>query len=181
MSMNTLDTFLGGSCGGANAMLVRLTALAGGNRYTAKAVEFGASGTTQIASPELLEVTNLAEPSDAAGKLAPGADVVAVDVEGRWVTFVQSGGGAGATAARVTAALGGAAYRVREQVMNAAGQLVDKPGAADITAINLAELSLGPGGAVDAGTVVLITSVPAQGSSAAAYVFDHPTYAKYLT
>jgi hypothetical protein len=46
---------------------------------------------------------------------------------------------------------------------------------------NLAELSLGPGAAVDAGTIVLVTAIAdQQGGSAQQYVFDHPEYAKYL-
>jgi hypothetical protein len=75
---------------------------------------------------------------------------------------------------RVAAAATGAQYTVIEQVANGAG-FVDKPGASNITATNMAEATVGPGGAVDANTRVLVCSFGGN------YVFDHPVYAKYLS
>jgi hypothetical protein len=74
---------------------------------------------------------------------------------------------------RVVAAATGAQYTVIEQVANGAG-FVDKPSASNITATNMAEATVGPGGAVDANTRVLVCNFGGN------YVFDHPVYAKYL-
>jgi len=94
------------------------------------------------------------------------------------------GGGGGVTIfpARIVAPAAGAGnYTVREQVISAEGGFSDKPGAANLTATNLAELSLGAGAAVDDDTIVLVLTVADTGSPPTLrYVFDHPAYAKYL-
>jgi len=83
--------------------------------------------------------------------------------------------------AKIVSSQGGAAYTVREQTFNAQGNLIDKPGVSDVSAKNLAELTLGPGAAVDTGTIVVVAAVLDQASPPnMRYVFDHPTYAKYL-
>jgi len=164
----------------AGLQLVRLTALDADNRYTARPVEFDANGQTQFAGDATLTVTNLAEPADADGAVPAGTDAVAVDVEGRWIVFVRPAAPA-AFAARVIATGSGADYTVREQVGTGAGTFADKEGAPDLTAHNLAELSLGPGAAVDVDTIVLVTALTGTGEPPTVrYVFDHPAYAKYL-
>ena len=163
--------------GRAGVMLFRLTGLEGGNRYTALPVEFDADGATEPASDEPVTVTNLAEPADADGAIPAGTEAVGVDVEGRWVVFLRPVA-AGAFPARILASAGGAAYTVREQLATGPGQFTDKPGAADATAHNLAELSLGPGAAVEDDTIVLVTAL--SHGAETRHVFDHPAYAKYL-
>jgi len=81
--------------------------------------------------------------------------------------------------AKVVSSQGSAAYTVREQAITAAGSFVDKAGTSNVTAKNLAELTLGTGSAVDTGEIVLVTSVIDQADTVR-YIFDHPTYAKYL-
>jgi len=161
--------------------LVRLTACRGGNQYDALPIEFAADGTTHTASDRTLTVLNLAEPADAAGTVPAGTDVVALDVEGRWVAFVRQAASAASVAmpARIVAPLGQAKYTVRPQTCSAAGTFVDAAGAADLQAVNLAELSLGTGAAMDPGTIVLVSSL-ADAAGTTRYVFDHPAYAKYL-
>jgi hypothetical protein len=84
-------------------------------------------------------------------------------------------------AAKVVSSLGGSAYGVLEQVCTGAGSFADKSGAQQVTAHNLAELSLGPGAAVNTGTIVLAMAIPDTGNPPTTrYVFDHPAYAKYL-
>ncbi len=165
--------------------LVRITALLSGNRYSAMPVEFAADGSTQQAETETLTVTNLAEPADQPGDAPAGSEAVAIDVEGRWVIFLRQEQGSSSAAAmfpaRVVTSQGQAAYSVLEQECTGAGQFADRPGASAVTAHNLAELTLGPGGAVDDDTIVAVmeiadTSNPPQ----TRYVFDHPAYAKYL-
>lgn len=168
------------------ACLVRLVSLSAANRYTARAVEFTADGTTQFVSNDTLTVTNLAEPADTAGQLVADTEAVAIDVEGRWVIFVRLGGsGGGATAqfpAKVLSAQGQGLYTVREQAVSPAGSFSDAVGATNVTARNLAELTLGPGSALPDDTLVLVTAIEDTGSPATLrYVFDHPAYAKYLT
>jgi hypothetical protein len=166
--------------------LVRLVSLVAANRYTARPVEFAADGATQLVSDETFMVTNLAEPADAAGQLAADTEAVAIDAEGRWVIFVRVGqsGGGGATAqfpARVVISQGQALYTVREQAVSPAGTFSDTSGATNLTARNLAELTLGPGAAVPDDTMVLVTAVEDTGAPPTLrYVFDHPAYAKYL-
>jgi hypothetical protein len=81
----------------------------------------------------------------------------------------------------VASSLGGAVYSLVEQISEGPTGLADKPGGLSVAGRNLAELSLGPGAAVDAGTIVLVTAIADQQSaSSQQYVFDHPAYAKYL-
>jgi hypothetical protein len=166
----------GPACG---VRLVQVTALAGGNRYNADQVQFNTDGTTALWGGRPFLVTNLAEPASSGGQLSVGDQAVAIDVEGRWVVFVRSAQGASCVA-RVVAPTGASGYTVHEMVASGSG-FIDKPGAADIHACNLAEATLGPGGAIDAGTRIILQEIPAgDGSGAIQYVFDHPVYAKYL-
>ena len=161
--------------------LMRITQLDQGNRYLAQGVEFDSGGAATAVGGETFTVTNLAEPADSPGNLPLGSDVLALDVEGRWVTFVRMTANSAGFAARVTACLGAAAYSVREQSLTAQGAMQDKSGAIDVTAKNLAELSLGSGAAVDVGAIVLVCAYADSGSPATLrYFFDHPAYAKYL-
>lgn len=159
--------------------LVRLLSVEAGNRYAAEAVEFDDDGATSPAGPSLT-VTNLAEPADAAGQVPGGTDAVALDVEGRWVVFVRRTEGSSSFPARVLSWAGGGRYIVREQEATGPGSFADRPGAADVTACNLAELTLGPGAAVEPDTIVLVTSTR-EADGTVRHVFDHPTYAKYLS
>ena len=162
--------------------LVRISGLSGGNRYLADPVEFAPNHATRPAGADGITATNLAEPSDSAGVLAAGTEAVAIDVEGLWIIYVRPPAAASLCfAARVAGPLGGARYNLVEQISEGATGLADKPGGLNVIGQNLAELSLGPGAAVDPGTVVLVTAVAGQqGAPAQQYVFDHPAYAKYL-
>jgi hypothetical protein len=165
--------------------LVRILAVAQNNRYTAMPVEFASGGGTQQADEQTLTVTNLAEPADQTGQVPADTDAVAIDVEGRWIVFLRpespTEAAAAAFPAKIVSSLGGAAYGVLEQVCTGAGSFANKSGASQITAHNLAELSLGPGAAVNTGTIVLVISLTDTGSPPTLrYVFDHPAYAKYL-
>jgi len=165
--------------------LIRITELDENNRYTARPIEFDANGETRFVGDDTLVVTNLAEPADQSGEVPAGAEAIALDVEGRWVVFLTPGtdqeGTAGCFPAKVIASLGNAAYTVRRQSPTGAGTFADKQGAQDVTAYNLAELSLGPGAAVDTGQIVLVRSMDDTGTPPTTrFFFDHPAYAKYL-
>jgi hypothetical protein len=164
--------------------LVRILEVFQNNRYTAMPVEFDSDGATQPAEEQTLTVTNLAEPADSTGQVPSGTDAVALDVEGRWIVFLRQETAEGPSAsfpAKVVCSLGGSAYGVLEQVCTGAGSFADKSGAQQVTAHNLAELSLGPGAAVGTGTIVLAMAIPDTGNPPTTrYVFDHPAYAKYL-
>ena len=163
--------------------LVRLSGLSGGNRYHADPVEFGPDHTTRLAGADPITATNLAEPADSAGLLPLGTEAVAIDVEGLWIIYVRPPAKSSSPCfpARVAGALGGAVYSLVEQISLGSSGMTDKPGGMNVIARNLAELSLGPGAAVDGGTVVLVTAIADQESaSTQQYVFDHPAYAKYL-
>jgi len=165
---------------GRGVQLVRLMELDEANRYNARPVEFDADGATVLACDRQITVTNLAEPADAPGQIPTQTDAVALDVEGRWVTFIRPVGSA-CFPARIVQSLGGAAYTIIEQVATGPGTFADRQDTASLTAYNLAELSLGAGGAVDDDTIVLATTVTQDASPPVLrYVFDHPTYAKYL-
>lgn len=161
-------------------LLVRITAPDEGNRYTARPVEFDETGQTQPVGTDELTVTNLAEPASEGGSLPADTEALAVDIEGRWVIHVRR-----QTAifpARVISP-GAAAgrYTVLEQVVSSTGEFSDKPDAASVSAVNLAELSLGDGAAVDDDSIVLVTAIADTSEPPALrYVFDHPAYAKYL-
>jgi len=166
--------------------LVRLGELIAGNQYWATALEFNQSGQLVPTQEPAFRVINLAEPADAPGTIPPDTDAVALDAEGKWIIFIrpagQCSGGAGHTmVARVIASLGGGDYTVRLQDIDADGQWVDRSGADDLTAGNLAELSLGSGAAVDLNQRVVLTELDdLQEPPQKRHVFDHPVYAKYL-
>ncbi len=166
--------------------LIRITELDEDNRYTARPIEFDASGETQFAGEETLVVTNLAEPADQSGEVPAGSEAIALDLEGRWVVFLAPASdeeetSGGCFPAEVIASLGNAAYTVREQSPTGAGTFAGKGGTQNVTAYNLAELSLGPGAAVDTGEIVLVKSMADTGSpTTTRFFFDHPAYAKYL-
>jgi hypothetical protein len=93
--------------------------------------------------------------------------------------LLGAGGGGSAAApaaevAKVVALASGYSYTVRPQDWNAQTQaFVDRPGAADVTAKNLAEIGIGPGQMVDVGTYVVLHTM------GSIYVFSHSVFAKY--
>jgi len=167
--------------------LVRITELDEDNRYTARPIEFDADGETQVVGEDTLVVTNLAEPADQNGVVPADCEAIALDVEGRWVVFLapasdEQEDAGGCFPAKVIASVGNAAYTVREQAPTGAGTFANKQGAENVTAYNLAELSLGPGAAVDTAEIVLVKSMADTGSPPTTrFFFDHPAYAKYLS
>jgi hypothetical protein len=93
------------------------------------------------------------------------------------VLLGAGGGGSAAASAEVAkvVALGsGYSYTVRPQDWNAQTQaFVDRAGAADVTARNIAEIGVGPGQMVEVGTYVMLQAL------GSIYVFSHPVFAKY--
>ncbi len=159
--------------------LVRLIGLDDDNRYNAKPVEFTDDDDTQLANDTEITVTNLAEPANADGRIPTNTDAIAIDVEGQWVVFLTPS--TAPLAARIVSSQGSALYTMLEQEIDAIGDFNDKSGASNFTAINTAELSLGPGAAVDDDMIVLVAAILDVGSPATVrYVFDHLPYAKYL-
>lgn len=159
--------------------LVRIVSMADGNRYMAEPVEFDSDGCVQPAQARSIVVTNLGEPADTPGQLPSETQAVALDVEGRWVIFVRQSGSANFPARIIGPAGSRAAYEVKEQVATDQGQFTDKSSGRQVTASNLAELTLGDGAALPAGTIVLVGSITTENGSAR-FAFDHPAYAKYL-
>lgn len=122
--------------------LVRIMGLDEGNRYTAEAIEFDSDGDTQSAGAEQLTVINLAEAADDDGQLLADTNAVAVDVEGKWVILVQPAA-TPVFAGKVLYTFGNCLYRIRPQVPVGENTFVDKAGAQDINACNIA--GAGPG------------------------------------
>lgn len=165
---------------GENGMRpVRLVSRQDGNRWNAHPIENN-DDSLEINETIDMVVVNLGEPPDGGYEDYSGSDVLAFDVEGLWLTAVARGGSA-MFPARVIASLGGAEYTVREQAVSAAGTWLDTTGAIDLTATNLAEISVGLGSAVDTDTMVLVTSITDTGTPPSLrYVFHHTPFAKYL-
>lgn len=162
------------------AQLVRITAHDEANRYTARPIAFDADGQPDTVGEATLTVVNLAEPTNTPGQVDADTDAVAVDVGGRWVVFLPPSSHA-IFPAKVISSQGNAAYSVREQAATGAGTFTDADGATDVTAHNLAELSLGDGAALDQDIIVLVHAILDSGDPPTVrYVFDHPAYAKYL-
>lgn len=160
--------------------LVRVGEHQGTNLYQGQFLEVLADGSLEPTTDLPVEVLDLGESPADGGKLPEGLDTVAMDVEGRWVIFVAPSGQA-SFPARVVQAVSVENYLVREQAVNAGGLFVDAPGAIDLPACNLAERSMGPGGAVSVGQVVIVHVVAGGGSvPQLTYVFDHAVYAKYM-
>ena len=161
--------------------LVRITELQEGNIYKARAIEFDSEGETQFAEDVEITVTNLAEPADSTGQIPVGTDAVALDVEGRWIVFLRNQGVGSNFPAKVVDSQGSAIYTMREQIRTDQGDFIDKPGTSNFSASNLAELSLGPGSAVDVGTIVVPAAFLDNDDPPNMYYdFDNPAYAKYL-
>ena len=166
--------------GNKAAQLVRLTAHDEDNRYTARPIAFDAQGGTDVVGTAALTVTNLGEAVDSKVRVPADTDAIAIDAGGRWVVFIRPPS-LTVFLAKVIASLGGSGYTVREQVATGAATFADAPGAANVTAHNLAELSLGSGAAVDNGTILIVRATLDNGNPPTTrYVFDHPAYAKYL-
>ncbi len=164
------------------SQLVRILSCQQYNRYLAHPIGFTSDGSTLLLSGADLSVTNLAEPANAAGTVPANTDALAIDAGGRWIVFVRNAAPSLAVGfvGKVMTVAGSAHYIVHEQVLQN-GAYHDKAGAADISADNLAELTLGPGAAVDVGTFVSLQGILDGGSPPTLrYVFDHPLYAKYL-
>jgi hypothetical protein len=93
------------------------------------------------------------------------------------VLLGAGGGGAAAASAEVAKVVSlssGYSYTVRPQDWNAQTQaFVDRPGASNLSAMNLAEVGVGPGQMVDVGTYVMLQAL------GSIYVFSHPVFAKY--
>ena len=160
--------------------LVRIRQRDEGTVYRAVFLEFDGDGELQETPGDEVKVVNLAEPAGSDGVLGAGTDTVAMDVEGRWVVFVRPPTGV-SFLARVVSCSGGSVYAVREQSVDSQGRLGDATGMATIAATNLAEQTLGPGAAVDAGTIVVVHAMADSGDPPVlTYFFDHPVYAKYL-
>jgi hypothetical protein len=170
-----------GSAGGSGVCMVRITGVSANNIYNARPIEFDDNGQPQLVGTSTMTVTNLAEPADATGQVSADTDAVALDLGGRWVVFLRQAGAA-MFPAKVVSSQGSAVYTVREQSLSDAGVFSNATGTTNITAKNLAELSLGSGAAVDVDTIVLVTSIMDTGSPATVrYIFGHPCYAKYLS
>ncbi len=160
--------------------LVRIGEVDSGNCYQARPAEFDSSGELATIDGSTLTVTNIAETPDSAGQVPAGSHACAVDVEGRWIVHL-SPPSTSVFPAKVISADGGATYTVREQQISGTDTLSDAAGAVDVPARNLSELTLGPGGAVDVGAIVLVCPRPDAASPATLrYLFDHPVYARYL-
>lgn len=160
-----------GSAGSSGVRMVRVTGISANNIYNARAIEFDVNGQTKLGSTNTMTVTNLAEPAGVKGQVPTGTDAVAIDVGGRWVVFLPQAGAA-MFPAKIVSDQGSAVYTVREQSLSAAGVFSDAVGTINITAKNLAELSLGPEAAVAIDAIVLIASVMDTGSPATVrYVF----------
>ncbi len=172
-----------GSAGDSTSRMVRLTSVLANNIYNARPIEFDETGQLQTVGETTLTVTNLAEPADAPGLVLAeddAVDAVAMDLDSQWVVFIRLAGPA-MFPAKVISSQGDAAYTVREQALASDGTFADAAGAVDISATNLAELSTGPGGAVDADAIVAVTSIIDTGQPATLrYIFSQPVYAKYL-
>ncbi len=176
------DTFrrLAQAAGKRPAQLVRITDYDEDNRYTARPIEFDADGDTATVGAATLTVVNLAEPTNTPGQIPDDTDAVAIDVGGRWVVFVRPPSSA-CFPAKVMSSQSNAAYAVREQVATGAGTFANASGAINVTAHNLAELSLGDGDALDNGVIVTVFVILDNGGPPTVrYIFDHPVYAKYL-
>lgn len=93
------------------------------------------------------------------------------------VLLGAGGGGAAAASAevaKVVALASGYSYSVRQQDWNAGtGAFVDRPGTSNLTAMNVAEVGVGPGQMVDVGTYVMLQTL------GSIYVFSHQVFAKY--
>jgi hypothetical protein len=172
-----------GSGGESISRTVRLTSVWANNIYNARPIEFDETGQPQTVGQAMLRVTNLAEPADTPGVvLADGGtvDAVAMDLGGRWVVFIRRAWPA-MFPAKVISSQGSAVYTLREQAQAPDGTFSDAPGAAEIIATNLAELSTGQGGAIDIDTTVAVTSIIDTGQPATLrYIFSQAAYAKYL-
>jgi len=162
------------------AQLVRIVEHQDDNYYSARPIAFDAQGATEPSGADDVTVVNLAEMPEEGGKLPPDVEAIALDTGGRWVIFVRPPSPL-MMIAKVISSLGDASYSIREQVATGAGTFADASGVADVTAYNLAELSLGPGSAVDTGSIVTVRGITDNGDPPVMrYVFDHPAYAKYL-
>ena len=140
------------------------------NIYTAQPMEFSdAGGLSAAGDAELLTVTNLAEPADIGGLVAPGTPVAAIDVEGRWVVHARPNSQL-SFVAKVTSR-NGPVYAV--EMMDPTGSSTFQTRSQTVNATNVRELDGVSSAGVGIGSYVIVTVVQAESAPATiAYVFS---------
>jgi hypothetical protein len=169
-----------------------LTTAAGPPAIAAEPIAFGASGRVVVAGLAVCQLQVLSTSHLYAATIASDLTKLASAESGparilhrngttgtvaAAVLLGAGGGGSAAASAEVAKVVtlgSGYSYTVRPQDWNAqTSAFVDRPGAADVTARNIAEIGVGPGQMVDVGTYVVLHTM------GSIYVFSHPVFAKY--
>lgn len=163
----------------AGVLLVRIKSHETSNRYKAAILEMNSSWSlSEVAGADQIDVMNVCE-SDDDEHVDNDTDAVAIDVEGRWIVFIRKAtGGALLIPAKVVSSSGGASYELELLGLGEDSEFAATE--TTVSATNLAEMNLGPGGAVDIDSIVLLTEIKSSDGGSGQYFFDHPTYAKYL-
>jgi hypothetical protein len=167
----------------AGVRLVKLTSHVAGNVYEASVLTLDSQGGIMAAAhTTTLEVINLAEAEDSDGQIVTDTPAVAVDIEGRWVVYVQTHPN-DPFVGELLYTSGTGLYGVRPQAptgQSSPTSPVDfENNGATIMATNLAELGMSTLG-LETGRKVIIHAVPSTDTPPVYhYVFDHPHEEEY--
>jgi hypothetical protein len=181
MSSTTYRDALGrfaqlGQSGGVQ--LVKITSHVSGNQYEGSVLTLDADGNVDAAPDTVaIDVVNLAEAEDSDGQIGSNTPAVAVDVEGRWVVYIQPTPGR-AFVGELVSTSGTGLYTVRPQAPTGQSAPTAPVGfennGATLEATNLSEVGTSSA-SLDTGLKVLIHAVPTSDNPPLFYyVFDHP-------
>ena len=156
--------------------LCKIKSLVINNKYSACELD---NNSDQLAETEnTFEVYNLAESPVQSGQLSTPTNALTMEIHGKYYVYISEGGSS-VTLGKIVSSAGGAKYNIQPVTMRDTGQ-TDPASSTQISAFNLAEMTVGPGGAVDNNTLVILHQIAASNSDDPINIFSHTTYAKYL-
>ncbi len=167
----------------AGVQLVKLTSHIAGNTYSASVLTLDGEGAIAAADHTVsLEAINLAEAADSDGQILVDTPAVALDVEGRWVVYVQPDPGR-PFVGELLYTSGTGLYGVRPKAPTGQSSPTSPVGFENhgmpILATNLAELGMSTLG-LEAGRLVIVHAMAtADNPPLYYYVFDHPHEEEY--
>ena len=160
-----------------NCHFVKLFEHKNKNIYKGKIIEFQ-SNDYYVATDRIVEVINIAEKVSTGGVLPLPTELICFEIEGHYLTYV-SAENSSLIPAKIAEHITGYKYRVIFQKLDQNANFVNIDNN-KIEAMNIAEHNIGPGGAIDNNTIVMVSKIRTSDFPDGKYIFSHPTYAKYM-
>ena len=157
--------------------VVKITELKEKNIYKGYLIDFEKSNAFTVSTKEI-EIINVGEPNDKPGTTILPILITCFEIDNRYITHIPASTSS-QIPAKIVEHVSKHKYKVNLFTLNSAKELVKKNND-KIEAANISENTIGPGGAVDIGTFVMVTKIRSAQCPAGTYFFSHPPYAKYM-